>query len=50
MTDEKIGSAHRIKPPVVVRPVDLIKQQRNAGHIESQAGFPNEIRPSRSCL
>ena len=50
MTDEKIRSAHRIKPPVVVGPVDLFKQQRDTGHIESQAGFPNEIRPSSSCL
>jgi hypothetical protein len=50
MSDEEIRATDRVKPPVVVRAMNLIEQQSDAGDIETQVGFSDELRPSRRCL
>ena len=50
MSDEEIRATDGIKPPVVVRAMNLIEQQSDARDIETQVGFSDELRPSRRCL
>ncbi len=47
MSNEEIRATDRVKPPVVVRAMNLIEQQSDAGDTETQVGFSDELRPSR---